>query len=390
MTLDSDTAGQHPAARPNEPSGKRLNVLIFLEATRFNGPLVNLVYALDLLREQAIRVRFVQFYRPGEPVTDFEIGLRDRGYEIIQIPERHSFDPKAWRAVRRLLADEKPDIIQVDNTKSRFFVVTALWSRLTSLRRTVFVFHGETWTDRKQALYNQIDRKLLRLGASVIAVAPKQADFLRDWGIKDDRITVIPNAIPETQHNAFDAPDPTPLRFVTAGRFSVEKAQDLLVTAFADLVGERGPVAKLTLFGEGPDLEATKAQAAELDVLEHVHFPGYSNDMAQVYRSADAFVLPSRSEGLPNVLLEAAMAGVPIIATRVGGVPDFLDDGALGDLVESESAPALTAAMLRRLDDPERSKQLAAAARERVLKDYSPTTKAAQMLKCYESLTGPR
>jgi glycosyltransferase involved in cell wall biosynthesis len=372
---------------PEAASEKQLDVLIFLEATRFNGPLVNLVYALDLLRQSAIHVRFVQFYRPGEPVTDFEIGLKDRGYEIIQIPERHSFDPAAWWAVRKLLASEAPDIIQVDNTKSRFFVVTALWSRLASLGRTVFVFHGETWTDRKQALYNQIDRRLLRLGASVIAVAPKQADFLREWGVKDDRINVIPNAIPETAHNAFDAPDPVPLRFVTAGRFSVEKAQDVLVTAFADLLRERGPVAELMLFGEGPDLEATKAQAAELGVLDQVHFPGYSRDMAQVYQAADAFVLPSRSEGLPNVLLEAAMAGVPIIATRVGGVPDLLDGGALGDLVEPECVAGLTAAMRRRLDEPDRSKKLAAAARARVLADYSPATKAALMLKCYESLT---
>ena len=377
-----------PVAAPT--AQRRLEVLIFLEATRFNGPLVNLVYALDLLRESHIRVRFVQFYRPADPVTDFERGLTERGYEIIQIPERHSFDPAAWLKVRQLLAREQPDVIQVDNTKSRFFVTTAQWSRLRSLRNTVYVFHGETWTDLKQALYNQIDRRLLRLGAAVVAVAPKQADFLRSWGVPAERIYVIRNAIPETPSRTLEAPDPSPLHFVTAGRFSDEKAQDLLVEAFAKLIAERGPVARLTLYGEGPDLEAVTQRSQTLGLSELVNFPGYCRDVARIYADADAFVLPSRSEGLPNVLLEAAMAGVPIIATEVGGVPDFLERGRLGCLVPPESADALQAAMAQRLDEPAPFRDLARAARETVLANYSPRSKAQQLLRCYESLTPAR
>ncbi|MEM1435473.1 MAG: glycosyltransferase [Pseudomonadota bacterium] len=377
-----DTA---PVADPADQ--RRLDVLIFLEATRFNGPLVNLVYALDLLRESHIRVRFVQFYRSADPVTDFERGLTERGYEIIQIPERHSFDPAAWLKVRQVLERERPDIIQVDNTKSRFFVTTAQWSRLRSLRNTVFVFHGETWTDRKQALYNQIDRRLLRLGAAVVAVAPKQAEFLRSWGVPSERIHVIRNAIPETPPRALEAPDPSPLHFVTAGRFSDEKAQDLLIEAFAELIAERGSAARLTLYGEGPDLESVRQRAQTLGLGELVEFPGYCRDVARIYADADAFVLPSRSEGLPNVLLEAAMAGVPIIATEVGGVPDFLEHGRLGRLVPPESTAALKTAMAQRIDDPDPFRALAGAARATVLANYSPRSKAEQMLRCYESLT---
>jgi glycosyltransferase involved in cell wall biosynthesis len=117
-----------------------------------------------------------------------------------------------------------------------------------------------------------------------------------------------------------------------------------------------------------------------------VSLAGYTQDMEAVYRQADLFVLPSLTEGLPNVLLEAAMHRVPIVATRVGGIPALFKDGQEACLVEANNIEALASALECYLECPERFIARAELARERVRTHHSPEEKAAGLLEAYRSL----
>jgi glycosyltransferase involved in cell wall biosynthesis len=141
-------------------------------------------------------------------------------------------------------------------------------------------------------------------------------------------------------------------RVVGLGRLSEEKGFDLLVRAHAN-VRAAGVVHELCLIGEGSARGALRALADELGVGESVRLTGFVENPFPTVASASAFVLPSRREGLPLVLLQALALGVPVIASRCSpGVESALEHGLLGVLVEPESVPALAEAIRRHLDAP--------------------------------------
>ena len=138
------------------------------------------------------------------------------------------------------------------------------------------------------------------------------------------------------------------------GRLSSEKGVDVFLDALA-LLRDRGRAVHALVAGDGPDRDALKQQAERLGLADAVHFVGPVADVAALYPALDAVVLPSRSEGLPNVLLEALSADRPVVATRVGAVPEVLTDAAAGVVVPPGDAPALAdaiAAALSTAHDP--------------------------------------
>ena len=165
-----------------------------------------------------------------------------------------------------------------------------------------------------------------------------RAFVLNECGVMDDDIAA-------DVHEAGDA------TILYVGRFAAEKGVDVLVRAFAQL---DVPDARLRLVGAGPERERIEALARELGVATRVDFAGSIADRAvlrEEYRRARLFALPSRTEGLGCVLLEAMAAGTPIVATRTGGIPDLVTDGENGLLAPPEDPAALAAAMTRMLGD---------------------------------------
>jgi glycosyltransferase involved in cell wall biosynthesis len=115
-----------------------------------------------------------------------------------------------------------------------------------------------------------------------------------------------------------------------------------------------------------------------------IHFTGYRRDMDRVYSVVDLLVLPSLSEGLPNVVLEAMAHGIAVVGTRVGGVPEVIEDGLSGLLVPSADAGALARAIVTLLLDPALRRAMGEAGRERVERRFSIATRAEQTLSVYE------
>jgi glycosyltransferase involved in cell wall biosynthesis len=154
----------------------------------------------------------------------------------------------------------------------------------------------------------------------------------------------------------------------TVGRLAPEKDQALLVKAMAPLLGERR---RLVIVGEGPEREALRVVIQEAKGERYVRLTGARSDIARLLSAFDAFALPSRTEGLPLVLLEAMASELPVVATSVGGIPDLVGSGVTGLLVPPSDIPAMRAALFSLAESPALSHELGGAARRRVLALHS-------------------
>jgi glycosyltransferase involved in cell wall biosynthesis len=169
-----------------------------------------------------------------------------------------------------------------------------------------------------------------------------------------------------------------------------EKRADVFVSAAARIAAER-PEVEFIIAGEGPCRQPLIDQARQLGVLDRFHFPGYRDDVPQVLAEVDAFVLPSRTEAFPNAVQEAMAAGLPVVASAVGGVVELVRDGRTGHLVPPGDPNALAMALLDLIDHPERATAFGAAARREVEERYSFQRMVAQFEELYLStLAGTR
>jgi len=155
----------------------------------------------------------------------------------------------------------------------------------------------------------------------------------------------------------------------------------------ADLLG-RGADLELWIIGAGDEREALARLAAELGVSERVRLFGFRSDTIDLYQAMDAFVLSSLREGLPNVLLEAMALEVPIVATRIAGVPRLVEDGVNGILVDPGDFLELSRAIDRLLNDTIFRVRLAAAARRTVEESYSFAIRMDRVRELYDRLLG--
>jgi glycosyltransferase involved in cell wall biosynthesis len=238
---------------------------------------------------------------------------------------------------------------------------------------TVTTVHGFTGGGRKNRLYEWLQIRSFRRTSAVVAVSRPLVDRLAGEGIARERIHCIPNAwAPAADLLSRDGarrhlgipPDRYVLGWV--GRISGEKGADVFVRALALLP----PGVTASIIGDGRERSATERLAAALGVSDRITWHGTVPDAGRLYAAFDAFVLSSRTEGTPMALFEAMSADVPVVATRVGGVPDVTGDGAAALLVPSEDPVALAAAIVELRADPAASAGRVAAASRRLADAY--------------------
>lgn len=153
------------------------------------------------------------------------------------------------------------------------------------------------------------------------------------------------------------------------GRFTSQKGFDMALDAFA-LVVKKAPDTRLLLVGDGPDRDKLQQQSAALGIAEKVTFAGFRNDVPDILQSIDLFWLTSRSEGMPNVLLEAMAAGKTACAFDVAGVPEVITDGNDGIIVPFADVAALSTATLRLITDPEKKRLMEREARRTIESEF--------------------
>jgi glycosyltransferase involved in cell wall biosynthesis/peptidoglycan/xylan/chitin deacetylase (PgdA/CDA1 family) len=208
-----------------------------------------------------------------------------------------------------------------------------------------------------------------RLFSTIAAVSEGTAREAAAHGAAPRQLRVIPNGIDAAQfshHVTYNGG----AHIGCVARLSPEKGIDRLLDAFAGVLRAR-PDARLSIAGDGPSRPLLEAHARELNLGTAVEFLGFRQEVAPVLADLDVFVLPSLTEGVPLALLEAMAAGLPAVATAVGGVPEVVEDGSSGILVAPGDAPALERTVLGLLAAPEQRAALGANARDRVEHAFS-------------------
>jgi glycosyltransferase involved in cell wall biosynthesis len=237
---------------------------------------------------------------------------------------------------------------------------------------TVTTVHGFTGGDWKNRLYERLQMRAFRRFDRVVAVSDSLAQQLRRSGIGDTQLHTIPNAYDagdgvldrRAARRELALPDDA---FVVGwvGRLSAEKGPDVMIDAAA-LVGQPVVVA---MVGDGPEHHALQARADARGIAERVAWCGRVIGAGRVFPAFDVFALSSRTEGVPIVLFEAMASGVPIVATRVGGVPSTVSANE-SVLVPSESPEALARAIDGVRENPSAARERAQSARRRLVDDF--------------------
>jgi len=260
--------------------------------------------------------------------------------------------------------------------------------------KVIAVSHGWTAATWKVRVNETFDRFALRRLDRVVCVSAGQGEKVLRAGVSPGKILIIRNAID---------PAPTPLnaealaelrqRFVEpkrwliggAGRFSPEKGYEQMVAAAA-LVRKTHPQAGFILFGQGPLQPDLERAIAENGLEGHFLLGGFRTDLASLWPGFDVAVLPSYTEGLPVMALEALVAGVPVVATAVGGTPEVIRDGVDGFLVPPREPAALADRVGRLLDDDDARRALGLAGQQRVLTDFTFAAQAEAFNLLFEEL----
>lgn len=354
------------------------------------GGLESVVQSLAIGQSRAgHRVLVALVVEPDQTLNGLLTSLQAAAVDVrvLRVPARGYVRER--RLIRDLCVQFRPDVVHTHGCRSD--VIDADVGRSLGVA-TVTTVHGSSLLGGITRLYELLEFALFRRFDAVVAVSRPLVRSLRRFGVANDRIHVIPNSwngrVPQPDRRAArEALGLPPDRIVIGwvGRLIPVKGADVFLEALAALTDVPGWSA--SIIGDG-------GERVRLERLSHtlggglgsrVRFHGQVDDAASLFPAFDAFVLSSRSEGTPLVLPEAIAAGVPVVATTVGGVPDLIGPEE-GLLVSPEQPAALAVAIRSVLDDPAAAQRRAAAARLRLAREFGPEQWLARYEEVYRDV----
>lgn len=359
-----------------------------MEATSVTGPAKNLIAFGRWTRSPGaaaagadLSLSVATFCRkPDDGAKNaFVQAVRNAGLPIHVISERFRFDRGVIPDMAELVERVRPHVIQSHSVKSHALIKM---SGLARGRVWLAFHHGYTAPNFKMKLYNQLDRWSLRSAEGLVTVCEAFVPELAACGADRARVRILHNSAPpvraadeseiERMREAFRIV-PGEKVILTIGRLSKEKGHADLLHALAQVQAARPELHwKAVLAGDGPERTNLERLSEQLGLNGRVIFAGFHSDVAPLYAIAEVFVLPSHSEGSPNVLLEAMSARLPVVATRAGGTPEIAVDGETALLMPVRDPDALARALERMLQDDALRRRLGDAGFERAAAVFSP------------------
>jgi glycosyltransferase involved in cell wall biosynthesis len=334
--------------------------------------------------------RRVFFLRNPGPVGSKLLGGGVPGEARVQ---KHRFDPRVLWRLRKLLREYAPHIAFCLDHRNAM-----LWGRLSSLLagvpRRVVASHSTGRMNGRRS-FTRLDRVLMKATDSVVALSERHAGYLSTVeNVDPGKLVIIENGIDVPRYEHASPESVAALRdelgiskgervVVMVASLRPEKAHEALLEAAQALAGET-PVMRFLIVGDGPRRSHLEALRVRLALGDRVIFTGKRDDIPELLHLADVLVLPSHAavETLPLAVLEAMAAGVPVVASAVGSVPDLIEDGVNGRLIAPASAGGLTEAIRSIMNDPKEAENLAARAKTTVSSKYT----ADLMVAKYEAL----
>jgi glycosyltransferase involved in cell wall biosynthesis len=292
-------------------------------------------------------------------------------------------DLLALRDMRALLRTLRPDLVHAHTSKAG--IVARLAARLVGVP-SVFTAHTWAFTEGAPLHWRLVglpaEWLATRCGDAVISVSHYNRRLARRYRIVPDaKLAVVYNGIPDSPHRARPA-EGGEVRVVMVARFSPQKDHRLLLRAFA---GVKAP-ARLQLVGDGPGRAAAEAEAQRLGLGGRVEFLGARDDVDRVLARAHVFALATNWESLPISIVEAMRAGLPVVASDVGGVREQVTDGITGFLIPQGDAALLRERLTRLAGDPALRVKMGAAGRARYEADFTVDRMLARSAAVYDAL----
>ncbi|MBU5638124.1 glycosyltransferase [Geomonas sp. Red69] len=350
---------------------------------------------LNLMREQValgLEPILASIGEPGCLEKQIEREGARLGLRVQTFRMRPGPNPAGVLSILRYARREGVDLLHSHGYKGNIFF--GLLPRCLRRLPLVSTVHGWTWTGglNRMLLYERLDALALNGADRVVLVSAVMLQHPRLRSLATGTTAIVENGIAGPGEPDQEELDPALVSFITGGctigalgRLSPEKGFDLLLEALAALVAG-GLDLRLVILGEGGERGGLEAAARRLGVADRLLMPGYLRDGKRYIPMFGVFAMPSRTEGLPMVLLEAMQAGVPIVASRVGGIPGVLQEGNCGVLVEPGSSAALADGIRAVLGNPAQAAQRVAAAGAMVAERFSSRAMAQKYLSIYAGL----
>jgi glycosyltransferase involved in cell wall biosynthesis len=383
-----------------------IRVLRVIARLNVGGPALHVAYLSAGLRDRGYGTTLVAgSLARGEESMDFV--ANELGVPVIRLGALHREISPVRDAISvfrlaHLIRLQRPHILHTHTAKAG--AIGRLAAMLAGDARPpiiVHTYHGHVlrgyFDPVRTTLFRLIETYLARISTALIAVSPQVRDDLVEMGVApkekfavvrlgiglDERIPLDQDGRDETRRQLGIPAG----RFIVGwvGRMTAIKRTDDVLIGFRKL-REQGVDAVLCMVGDGPDRDQIELRARDLGIVKDTLFLGYQEDVAQYFAAFDAMVLPSANEGTPVTAIEALAAGRPVVATRVGGVPDVVREGQDGFLVEAGDTDALAERLARLANDPELRRRMGAVGRERVLPRYAVTRLLDDMDRLYREL----
>jgi glycosyltransferase involved in cell wall biosynthesis len=328
------------------------------------------------------------------------------GVAVVSVPQmerevslRH--DARSIQRLAEIIREERPHVLHTHTAKAGAIGrAAALLAGGAHPPVVIHTFHGHVlkgyFGAGRTAFFREVERRLARVSDVLVAVSPEVRDELVELGVAPrEKFAVIRLGIPLEERLGDPTADLDYRRlygipedaFVVGWVGRMTGVKDTASTLeILRAARDRGVDAVLCLVGDGPDRGRLEEVAHDLGIARHCFFVGYQEDVAGYYRLFDAFLLPSVNEGTPVSAIESLASGTPVVANRVGGVPDVVRDGVDGFLVEAGDVEGAAERLARLARDPMLRARLGEAGRERVLRRYSVSRLVDDVDRLYRSV----
>ena len=393
MDIASPTLAQTPRATAPAPRGRAPVVFDTRVVTGAGGgPDKTILNSPRFLEPLGYRMVCGYLHPPGDP--GYEV-LREKAAKyhapLVSIPDRGPWD---WRVVTGLLAACRRENVTVWHGHDYKTNALGLLLKRFHPMRLVTTVHGWVQHTTRTPLYYKVDRICLPRYERVICVSDDLFETCLSRGVPARNLVLLENAIDAAEYTRRQtvAEAKAKLGIPAAGlvvgavgRLSGEKAFDVLIRSVHDLL-RKGLDVRLVVVGEGGERANLERLVADLGLQDRVSLPGWQADVRGYFEAMDVYALSSLREGLPNVVLEAMALEVPVVATRVNGVPRLIQDGRNGLLVEAGDQAGLTAALDGLLTNESLRHLFRAAGRRTVEGRYSFPARMEKLKRIYDEL----
>lgn len=364
-------------------------VCIVIDTNQIGGPGKGIIQYLRHSPLKNLRHIVCTPRYPHRPEAPFARAVMAAGFELLYIDQKHGFDISALSQVVDLLNKNNCQLVQTHGYKAH---ILGWWARRKLKIPWIAYSHGWTSENLKVRIYNQVERVLLPHADHVVAVSKPLFESTKKWRGNDGKTSLIlnavdrneiPHALTAAEVRAQCGIDASCMLIGFIGRLSQEKGIKFLLLAYAELL-KSSLNSHLILIGNGPEKGNLTALARSLNISQNITFLPHQDALAGFFESIDILALPSLSEGLPNVVLEAMAFGKAVVASSVGSVPDVITNDLDGILVQPGNVKNLLGALYELCHDDKKRSQIGRLALKTAQDRFDATKRAQAIADIYK------